>query len=476
MTTATHRPRCPWLRASFATVVLALASCGPPSAGSDAVEDDGGEEGDAVSPPACEVIPTPEEVGVDPCLDQMCFRPHLSLGGRPEGFLVAYSKNLAWWATDVFARIIDPAGTPVGAELAVSGLVDPPRSRPMMASSEFPFVGPFGNGWLVTWEDRMTTYVFIAGAALDLAGTSTWDGSEWTRTDGSLFRWVGVEPIAPVEPASPENVGQSGRFAEAEGGAMLSWIALGSAHRAGQAVSVGWLDSSRGRRTGTDLDITSDAARSANSPTIAHSGSTYLVAWEDRRDVNLDDDEELETDVGVWARVLSNDLGFVTDGEIPVALARYESSRPAVVWGGETYILAWQDYREGNFEILVVRVREDGSIVEEEGAPEPTVVRNVSRTVGASRNPSLVASGGTIVLVWQEDASSRDSGSMGRFDVVFSRSIDGGATWEAPVTVAEEAGASPEPQVAMSGSTIGVAWLEDRPPDVAVRFARVVCR
>ena len=125
-------------------------------------------------------------------------------------------------------------------------------------------------------------------------------------------------------------------------------------------------------------------------------------------------------------------------------------------------------------------------MVDEDPSSEALDVLNVSGTIGGSRDPALAVNGGEVMLVWQEarsgsgaaaDGGDGESGSeeWGRFDVVFSRSLDGGATWEAPITVAQSAGASPEPQVAVAGSTIGVAWLEDRPPDVDVRFARVVC-
>ncbi|MDI7268474.1 MAG: hypothetical protein QME96_10805, partial [Myxococcota bacterium] len=170
-----------------------VGSCDGSSVGGDGATDIGEEdvaEVDAVEPPACEVFASGEPIAALPCRSDTCFRPHLSLGGNHDHFLVAYSKNVAWWSTDVFARLIAPDGVPSGPEINVSGRTDPGRSAPMRASSEYPFALRWRSGWLVTWEDRLTTLVFIAAAALDAAGETIWTGSRWmSSTTGEPFTW-----------------------------------------------------------------------------------------------------------------------------------------------------------------------------------------------------------------------------------------------------------------------------------------------
>ena len=112
----------------------------------------------------------------------------------------------------------------------------------------------------------------------------------------------------------------------------------------------------------------------------------------------------------------------------------------------------------------------------EEGGIEPPEAFQVTDTLSASRLPALARTGdGTIVLVWQEETPAGGGSAAPGFDVLLTRSIDRGGTWTPPSVVVVAAGSSPEPDVAVAGTTIGVAWLADRSPSVDVRFARVVC-
>ena len=170
----------------------------------------------------------------------------------------------------------------------------------MRQASECPFVLPWDTGWLVAWEDRRTSNVFIAGAAFDAAGTTLWTGAAGSPA------WVGVLPVAPDEP-SWEDLATGAAAVRVDDGAMLVWRAQGAEHLAGQSIAVGLLLPT-GSRRGTDFDVTTIAARDPGPPAIAFSGRTFLVAWEDRRDVDLDDDDVPDPDVGIWARIVADGL------------------------------------------------------------------------------------------------------------------------------------------------------------------------
>jgi hypothetical protein len=254
--------------------------------------------------------------------------------------------------------------------------------------------------------------------------------------------------------------------------AVLAWVAAGNEHPSG-GIGIGLLHPDT-LRAGTtdDFHAATAAAVGLTNPAIAFSGTSYLVVWQDRRRVDLDGDTVTHTDADVWARLVrsvSDDSTEFGSDETPLAPAPYESSRPTVAWTGDAFLVAWQDYRDGNFEIYAARIPENWG-------GEPVEARRVTTTAGASKNPSVAWREGEVFLAWQEAATPWEESGAAAFGVRLSRSTDGGVTWEEPLVVVDGAGASPEPKVATSTAGIGVAWLQDVPPDVNVEFVRIECR
>jgi hypothetical protein len=439
-------------------------ACGPPgSAGDGAVDADvtGADEGTG---PRCRAAFEPVLVGIDPCEPMICFRPRHALATDGERFLSVYSKNVAWWATETYGRVIDRTGLPLSDELDFSGRKAPPASEPSftMASSEVTFAAPWNEGWLVLWEDRMTTYVFVAASAPDPMGVDRWRGFAW-----SGWRWVGAVPVAPAGMADSEDSALGGVAVAAGRDAVLAWTALGGEHPGRQSIAVGTLDES-GSRTDDDRDVSSASALAPSGPAIASSGEVLLVVWVDQRQVDLNGDDRADTDWDLWGRLVSPDLATFRSGEFPIIPARYESSHPAATWAGDAFVLAWQDFRDGNLEIYTVRISPDGGMESPDGARR-------TDTAGASRNPSLAFREGELFLAWEEaDAPWLETGGPGA-RVMLSRSLDGGRTWEPAAALTDEVGSSPEPKLAVSSSDVGLAWLQDAEPDVQVRFVRIEC-
>ncbi|MEW5978163.1 MAG: sialidase family protein [Acidobacteriota bacterium] len=79
---------------------------------------------------------------------------------------------------------------------------------------------------------------------------------------------------------------------------------------------------------------------------------------------------------------------------------------------------------------------------------------NVSNTNGVnSVKPRIAASGSSIYVVWQETP-------VGGMDVYYARSLDGGATFEAPANVTPLAGTATTPDVWTHGASVWVVWSE----------------
>ena len=79
-----------------------------------------------------------------------------------------------------------------------------------------------------------------------------------------------------------------------------------------------------------------------------------------------------------------------------------------------------------------------------------------------SRYPCIAAYGSVVHLVWHDD---RD----GNFHTYYKRSTDGGTTWSADSRRTNDPGNSMFPSVALSGSTVHIAWTDTRdPPKVEI--------
>jgi hypothetical protein len=109
---------------------------------------------------------------------------------------------------------------------------------------------------------------------------------------------------------------------------------------------------------------------------------------------------------------------------------------------------------------LHVAWMEDFTIVHaqsSDGGQTFTPRKTVSTGPGASVRPRLAVHASTVHLVWTQDFSSGK-------EVVYARSLDGGATFGAPVNLSNSAGQSQEARVAVNAAgTVFVVWDEAAP-------------
>jgi hypothetical protein len=92
--------------------------------------------------------------------------------------------------------------------------------------------------------------------------------------------------------------------------------------------------------------------------------------------------------------------------------------------------------------------------------------RNLSSNAGASVRPSVAISATTVLVAWN------DATSLVNDEIFLARSTDGGATFAAPVNLSSNAGSSLTPSVAISGTTALVAWFDGTPGNNDIFLAR----
>jgi predicted secreted protein with PEFG-CTERM motif len=112
------------------------------------------------------------------------------------------------------------------------------------------------------------------------------------------------------------------------------------------------------------------------------------------------------------------------------------------VSGNEVYIL-WNDNATGQYGIFLTKSTDGGTSF---GVPV-----NISKNIGSSGSQQFAVSGNDVCVVWQATAT-------GKYQILFAKSTDGGATFTTPVNLSNNLGDSSYPKVLVSGNNIYVTW------------------
>jgi Neuraminidase (sialidase) len=119
--------------------------------------------------------------------------------------------------------------------------------------------------------------------------------------------------------------------------------------------------------------------------------------------------------------------------------------------------VAWSDDTPGNQEILYSKSTDGGATW--------SVPVNVSNNSGGSVNSVIMVDAGTVHLAWEDNTA-------GNWEIFYSKSTDGGATWSAPVNVSNNSGDSEGTKIAVNAGTIYLAWYDYTPANVEIFFSK----
>ena len=213
-----------------------------------------------------------------------------------------------------------------------------------------------------------------------------------------------------------------------------------------------------------DARLNTDAAGAelSQTPAICCDGNHVYVAWSDRRAGGLDIRFNRSLDWGKsW---LPTDVRLDTD-----LVGAAGSTAPAICCGGNNVYVCWHDERNGFGDIYFNVSRNAGTTF----APGDTRLDTSSIGGSRSRRPQICCAGDSIYVVWEDNRSTG-------WDIYFNRSFDGGATWLASDvrinTDAAGAANARAPQIQCVGTTVFVAWMDDRDGGNDLRFSRSLDR
>lgn len=202
----------------------------------------------------------------------------------------------------------------------------------------------------------------------------------------------------------------------------------------------------RGMSWSADVRLTSNTAPSLNA-SIAVSGSTLHVVWEDGRDGNYEIYYKRSTDGGIsWG----SDIRLTSD-----AAASFQASVSAT---GATVHVVWRETRDaGNYDLYHKRSTDGGASWGSDArlTSDPSV----------SYLPSVSASGTNVHLAWWDNRDGND-------EIYYKRSADGGLVWGSDVRLTSDSAGSQYASVSVSGPVVHVAWRDYRHGNSQIYYKR----
>jgi len=337
-------------------------------------------------------------------------------------YLVAWQERP--WYDEIYAIRVSPDGRAV--DPASSGM------RGTIEGRAFPSVASNGSGWLVVWSDywgvwsaRMTAEGHVANpggfciAAGDEYGdqlSAAWDGTNymvvWSVARGSPPWQICGARVTPN--AVVLDTGGFPVFASLDNCTRPALAFDGTNYLAVWQQSQDDLgDNIIGTRItpgGEVLDpagiVVSAAPSEQRAPQLAWDGSSYMVVWQDRRN---------GSEMVYAARVTPG--GTVLDSSgIPVARSDADWPGPHVAFDGSNYVVAWLDQRGSGDDIYCARVGPEGVLLDS----GPVVTEEGNQTnIGLAHGPSsqvlLVYEGMAGIVNGKTYNASRIWGTFGPF-------------------------------------------------------------
>lgn len=131
------------------------------------------------------------------------------------------------------------------------------------------------------------------------------------------------------------------------------------------------------------------------------------------------------------------------------------SGAQSIVASGDTVHVVWQENRSGTPRVYYQRSTNNGNTWEAEQA--------ISSLTGATADyPSIAVSGALTYIAWEDD---RDA-APGYYAIYGRGSSDGGATWGEETPLVTDSMLSRWPSVAIAGTTIHLSWAHASPWEI----------
>jgi hypothetical protein len=118
-----------------------------------------------------------------------------------------------------------------------------------------------------------------------------------------------------------------------------------------------------------------------------------------------------------------------------------------------------------SFLLVMILSVTSSSIALSQSEAQSWIKRRLTYNASSSDTPVIARSGNNVHVVWVDL-------TPGNAEIFYKRSTDNGATWGKSKRLTNNAGASWQPSLAVSGSKIHVVWVDDTPGNNEIFFRR----
>jgi len=183
---------------------------------------------------------------------------------------------------------------------------------------------------------------------------------------------------------------------------------------------------------GTPINISGNNGDSI-LPQMAVSGNNVFIVWNDNS-------------TGKYGILVakSTDGGMTFGAPVDISRNIGSSSSPQFAVSGNDVYVVWQAKTTGKYQIIFAKSTDSGATF--------STPANISNNSGDSSYPKIIASGNNIYVTWAFTVTNKD------YDILFTKSTDGGATFSTPANISNNSGDSGLPQMAVSGNNVYVTW------------------
>ncbi len=189
-----------------------------------------------------------------------------------------------------------------------------------------------------------------------------------------------------------------------------------------------------GKIFGKPVMISDDTKLSA-FPQTAVSGNNVYSSW-------MEKSEDNSTNV-VFTK--SADQGGSFESPVYLTHGVRNSGIPKIFADAQQVFLTWEDNNKGNFEVFLSKSSNSGNSFD-----SPV---NISTSSGESGTPQALVYQNNIYEIWMDNTS-------GNYDIMFTKSTDGGKTFSKPIDVSNLKGDSGYPQLAVWKNDVYVVWTQ----------------
>ena len=211
-----------------------------------------------------------------------------------------------------------------------------------------------------------------------------------------------------------------------------------------------WLEKSDNNSTNIVFSKSDDKANSASTPLylthnlgnsgipkLVASGNQVFLAWEDNSKGNFD----------VFI-AKSDDYGASFHLPVDMSVSAGESGTPEIIVSKDNVYAVWMDNTAGIFDILFAKSTDGGKSF---GTPV-----NISRQTTDSGYPQFAVNGNNVYVTWTQTIASPN------YDIYFAKSANNGDTFDTPINISKNSGASGWPKIAYGGN-IYISWVDSTP-------------